>query len=158
MGKTDALEGLVQAHTVSGRSGIQHPNPFDATVLASSAPQASVSPDAQHLTCLCCCCWPGPVSSGKCTLLLMATLIYIYIYTLLYIPIISWCITANRGKISMSVKAVDTEKWSLGSLSAEKFHETANICVWEVDFCVGEGVRVVVVYRGEDIVLSWESL
>lgn len=37
----------------------------------------------------------------------------------------------------------------LGSLSAEKFHETANICVWEVDLCVGEGVRVVVVYRGE---------
>lgn len=47
----------------------------------------------------------------------------------------------------MSVKAVDTEKWSLGSLSAEKFHETANICVWEVDFCVGEGVRVVVEER-----------
>ena len=88
MGKTDALEGLVQTHTVSGRGGIQHPNPFDATVLASSAlPQASVSPDAQHLTCLCscccCCCWPGPVSSGKCTLLLMATLIYMhpFIYT-----------------------------------------------------------------------------
>jgi len=31
--------------------------------------------------------------------------------------------------------------------------------VWEVDFSVGEGVRAVVVYRGETTLwLSWESL
>lgn len=91
------------------------------------------------------------------TLLLMATL---HMYTLLYIPIISCCIIAKEARTAWV-----SRQWTIFALQeawfslSEKCLETANTCVWEVDFYVSERARAVVVYIGETrLWLSWESL
>lgn len=150
MGKIEVLRALAQTHRVSGRDGIQHPNPFDSTGSTEyTLPQASVNPGARCLLFLCCCsCWPGKFALENAggvkykSLPLLAMCFLVQNAKRSKTTQVSWQWTNTNGRILDLQRAWwDTHPVSL----LEHFtRQDGNICACEEDLMLvrGGGQRV----------------